>query len=106
MCLRDELAERGWTISEFAEIFGQPSQVVSEMLEAKTPVTRDMARIVGGARHIGGTMAQLRDRRRDASAASERGSAGADARRPTFTVRREPCRQIDGLIPTGIWLTT
>ncbi|MCY4517345.1 MAG: hypothetical protein OXB99_08920 [Acidimicrobiaceae bacterium] len=47
--LRDELAERGWTISEFAVIVGQPSQVVSAMFEAMTPDTRDVAPVLSDA---------------------------------------------------------
>ena len=30
--LRDELEERGWTVTEFAEILARPLQVVSEIL--------------------------------------------------------------------------
>ena len=54
--LRDELAEHGWTISEFAEIIGQPSQVVSEMLEARVEVTPDLAQRLSAAL---GTSTQL-----------------------------------------------
>ena len=33
--LRDELDERGWTVTEFAEILGRPVQAVSEILNGK-----------------------------------------------------------------------
>ncbi len=41
--LRDELEERGWTVSELAEITGQPVLVVSEILDAKKAITTDTA---------------------------------------------------------------
>ena len=41
--MRDELEERGWTISEFASIIGRPVQDVSETLNAKKPITPDTA---------------------------------------------------------------
>ena len=37
--LRDELEERGWTVTEFAEIIGRPIQAVSEILNAKKEIT-------------------------------------------------------------------
>lgn len=41
--LRDELEYRGWTVTEFAEIVGQPVQAVSAILNAKKPITPDTA---------------------------------------------------------------
>lgn len=41
--LRDELAERGWTVSEFAEIIGRPIQAVSEILNGKKEITTETA---------------------------------------------------------------
>ena len=41
--LRDELEERGWTVTEFAEIIGRPVQAVSEILNAKKAITPDTA---------------------------------------------------------------
>lgn len=41
--LRDELDERGWTVTEFAEIIGRPVQVVSEILNAKKEITTETA---------------------------------------------------------------
>ena len=41
--LRDELDERGWTITEFAEIIGRPVQAISEILNAKKEITTDTA---------------------------------------------------------------
>lgn len=41
--LRDELDERGWTITEFAEIIGRPVQAVSEILNGKKEITTDTA---------------------------------------------------------------
>ncbi len=37
--LRDELEERGWTVTEFASIIGRPVQTVSEILNAKKSIT-------------------------------------------------------------------
>ena len=41
--LRDELEERGWSVTEFAEIIGRPVQTVSEILDANKPITVDTA---------------------------------------------------------------
>lgn len=41
--LRDELDERGWTVTEFAEILGRPVQAVSEILNGKKEITTDTA---------------------------------------------------------------
>lgn len=41
--LRDELDERGWTVTEFAEILGRPVQAVSEILNSKKEITTDTA---------------------------------------------------------------
>jgi HTH-type transcriptional regulator / antitoxin HigA len=41
--LRDELEERGWTVTEFAEILARPVQVVSEILNGKKEITTDTA---------------------------------------------------------------
>lgn len=47
--LRDELEERGWTVTEFAEIIGRPVQVVSEILNGKKEITTDTACALGEA---------------------------------------------------------
>ena len=54
--LRDELEARGWTVSELAEIIGQPVLVVSEILDAKKPITADTASSLSEAL---GTSAEL-----------------------------------------------
>lgn len=41
--LRDELDERCWTITEFAEIIGRPLQAVSEILNGKKEITTETA---------------------------------------------------------------
>ncbi len=41
--LRDELDERGWTVTEFAEILGRPLQAVSEILNGKKEITTETA---------------------------------------------------------------
>ena len=41
--LRDELDERSWTVTEFAEIIGRPVQAVSEILNGKKEITSDTA---------------------------------------------------------------
>ena len=47
--LRDELDERGWTVTEFAEILGRPVQAVSEILNGKKRITTETAISVGDA---------------------------------------------------------
>lgn len=41
--LRDELHDRGWSVTEFAEIIGRPIQVVSEILNGKKEITTETA---------------------------------------------------------------
>ena len=41
--LRDELSERGWTVTEFAEIIDRPVQAVSEILNGKKEITTETA---------------------------------------------------------------
>ena len=41
--LRDELLERGWAATEFAEIIGRPLQAVSEILNDKKEITTETA---------------------------------------------------------------
>jgi len=41
--LRDELDDRGWTVTEFAEIIGRPVQAVSEILNGKKEITPETA---------------------------------------------------------------
>lgn len=41
--LRDELDERSWTVTEFAEIIGRPVQAVSEILNGKKEITTETA---------------------------------------------------------------
>lgn len=41
--LRDELDEREWTVTEFAEIIGRPIQAVSEILNGKKEITTETA---------------------------------------------------------------
>ena len=45
----DELAERGWTEAEFAEIVGLPVQAVSEILDAKEEITSETAMAIAAA---------------------------------------------------------
>jgi HTH-type transcriptional regulator/antitoxin HigA len=47
--LRDELEERGWTVTEFADILGRPLQAVSEILNGKKEITVDTAISIGEA---------------------------------------------------------
>lgn len=51
--LRDELAERGWTAAELAQILGRPVQVVSEILNARKEITAETATEI--ARALGTT---------------------------------------------------
>lgn len=41
--LRDELEERGWTVTELAEIIGRPVQAVSEILNGRKEITTNTA---------------------------------------------------------------
>lgn len=47
--LADELAERGWTQAEFAEILGRPPQFVSEIISGKKEITRESATQIAAA---------------------------------------------------------
>lgn len=47
--LRDELDERGWTQTEFAQIIGRPVQVVNEIIAAKRSVTPETAKSFAAA---------------------------------------------------------
>lgn len=47
--LAEELAERNWTQSEFAEILGRPTQFVSEIISGKKEITRESAAQIGAA---------------------------------------------------------
>ena len=42
--LRDELAERGWTQTQFAKIIGRPIQLVNGIINGKTAVTAQTAK--------------------------------------------------------------
>lgn len=39
----DELDERGWTVTGFADMIGQPAHAVSEILNASQPLTPETA---------------------------------------------------------------
>lgn len=47
--LRDELEERDWTMAEFSEIIGWPTQAVSEILDAKKEITAEVAMDIAAA---------------------------------------------------------
>jgi HTH-type transcriptional regulator/antitoxin HigA len=47
--LREELEERGWTVTEFAEIIGRPVQAVSEILNGRKEITTETACALGEA---------------------------------------------------------
>lgn len=47
--LRDELEERGWTVSEFASAVGWPVQTLTNILDGKSEVTADAARALSNA---------------------------------------------------------
>ena len=57
--LRDELEERCWTVTEFAEIIGRPAQAVSEILNNKKEITTDGDRVRRGVRHHAVAVAEL-----------------------------------------------
>lgn len=54
--LAEELAERHWSQSDFAEILGRPTQFVSEIISGKKEITRESAAQIGAAL---GTSAEL-----------------------------------------------
>ena len=47
--LRDELAERGWSEAEFADILGRPAQALSEILNGRKEITAETAVAIGAA---------------------------------------------------------
>jgi len=47
--LRDELAERGWTQEEFAEIIGKSFKQVNELLSGRAALTASMAQAIAAA---------------------------------------------------------
>ncbi len=47
--LRDELAERGWTGGQFAEMIGRPYQVISMILCGRKGITTETAFQIGDA---------------------------------------------------------
>jgi HTH-type transcriptional regulator/antitoxin HigA len=47
--LREELAERGWSETEFAQIIARPVQAVSEILNGKKEITAETAVAIGDA---------------------------------------------------------
>ena len=47
--LRDELEERGWTVTEFAGILDRPVQAISEILNGKKEITTETACALGDA---------------------------------------------------------
>ena len=54
--LKDELEERGWTQTEFAEIIGRKPRVVNEIILGKRAITPETAQEIAAAL---GTTAQL-----------------------------------------------
>lgn len=54
--LSDELAARGWTTPQFAEMVGHPIHVVSDILDARIEITQELAATISAAL---GTSAQL-----------------------------------------------
>lgn len=47
--LKDELDERGWTQTEFAEIIGRPVKLVNEIINGKSAITPTTATEIGAA---------------------------------------------------------
>ncbi len=47
--LADELAARGWTQADFAEVLGRPAQFVSEIISGKKEITREPAAQIAAA---------------------------------------------------------
>ena len=92
--LRDELEERGCTVTEFSEIIGQPTQVVSEIVNAKKEITaRNGDGYLRGARHDARGVAEPPDEvspkpgRRNELAATGKSLAWPLSRRLTVTLR-------------------
>lgn len=54
--LADELADRGWTASQFAKKTGQSARVVSDILETRVVITQELAEAISAAL---GTSAQM-----------------------------------------------
>lgn len=47
--LREEIQERGWSVAEFADILGRPTQAVSEILNGRKAITAATAAAIGTA---------------------------------------------------------
>ncbi len=47
--LREELEERGWTQTDFAEILGRPVRLVNEIISGKRGITPETAKGIGDA---------------------------------------------------------
>ncbi|WP_419838347.1 helix-turn-helix transcriptional regulator [Candidatus Poriferisodalis sp.] len=54
--LTEELAARGWTVSQLAERMGQPKLVVLDILETRMVITPELAEAISAAL---GTSAQM-----------------------------------------------
>lgn len=75
--LRDELEERGWTVTEFAEIIGRPVQAVSEILNNKKEITTDGDRVRRGVRHHAVAVAEPADELPSVAAEPQQSSSRA-----------------------------
>lgn len=93
--LRDELDERGWTATEFAEIIGRPVQVVSEILNGKKEITTETALAFGDAL---GTSAALWLNLQTNYRISRRDAGGVAGARVSSIARRARLR---GLVPVA-----
>ena len=47
--LRDELAERGWTQTQFAKIIGRPMQTITGIINGKIRITAQTAKEIAAA---------------------------------------------------------
>lgn len=98
--LADEIEARGWTLAEFAEIIGRPSQAVSEIVNGHKAITPQTAHEIGAATGTDpGTWLRLQDAfelwllDRDEEAAKRAAAVKARARLAEVVPLRELIRR-------------
>lgn len=89
--IRDELAARGWTQRQLAEILGRPEQVVSAILNAKKEITPETAMALAEAF---GTSAELWLNLEGSYRLSRAGAPGGDVRRRARLHSLVPLREL------------
>ncbi|MFD4429717.1 HigA family addiction module antitoxin, partial [Nocardia sp. NPDC058497] len=103
--LRDEIEARGWTVAEFAQILGRPTQAVSEILNGHKEITAETAMEIAAATDTeAATWLRLQNTYRlwklSRTAGSERTAVVSRRARLAQLVPMPELRQ-RGIVPTG-----